>query len=80
MSTTTAAPATTPRARRVAHELCNIQFKSAWLFDFHAEGDQVVATPVKGLNYPRCTYSFPRTWGPMRIDTFLNARLEEYDA
>lgn len=65
--------APTMRARRVVRELKAVGILSFWHFDFAAEGDYVVATPSSDACL--CTYSFPRTWGTVRINDFLMDRV-----
>jgi hypothetical protein len=73
MTNTTAAPAPTTRARRIVRELSTMGNLSYWHFTFAAEGDQVVARPASDACL--CTYAFPRTWGVVRINTFLMERV-----
>ena len=69
----TSAPAPTMRARKVVSSLKRVGTLSYWHFDFAAEGDSVVATPSSDACI--CTYSFPRTWGTVRINDFLMDRV-----
>lgn len=75
-TSTTQAPAPTTRARRVVRELKRVGL-SHWHFDFAADGDNVVATPYSDVCISG--YSFPRTWGTVRINDFLMVRVDVGD-
>jgi hypothetical protein len=72
---TVAAPSSR-RARRVLRELRTVSTLAWWFFDFTVEGDRIVATPYAG-GPCICTYSFGKGWGPVRINDFLMARVED---